>query len=99
MSKKIGFIFLFICLINLVFSQTSNFRKEDTMRVNELNIMGRDSIIAGSYIKADSLISLALELAENVHLNQVYLMRTQIKELFYGIKIIIQKPSKINLRL
>lgn len=67
MSKKIGFIFLFICLINLVFSQTSNFRKEDTMRVNELNIMGRDSIIAGSYIKADSLISLALELAENVH--------------------------------
>lgn len=67
MLKKIGFIFLFICLINLVFSQTPEFKKEDTIRVNELNVIGRDFIIAGSYIKADSLISLALKLAETIH--------------------------------
>ncbi len=67
MSKKTGFIFLFTCLINLVFSQANELKKEDTLRVNELNMMGRDSIIVGSYIKADSLISLALELAENIN--------------------------------
>lgn len=67
MLKKIIFIYLFTHLLNFAFSQVSEYKKEDTLQVNHWNTIGRDSIIAGSYVKADSLISLALELAEKIN--------------------------------
>jgi tetratricopeptide (TPR) repeat protein len=67
MFQKCGFIFLFICLANLGFSQSDEFKNEDTLRINELNTTGRDFIIKGSYPKADSLINLALKLSELVN--------------------------------
>lgn len=67
MLQKLGFIFFIIHLVNLGFSQPIELKKEDTLRVNQLNTMGRDSIIKGSYPKADSLIDLALELAESIN--------------------------------
>ncbi|MBP8033210.1 MAG: tetratricopeptide repeat protein [Bacteroidia bacterium] len=67
MLQKLGFIFFIIHLVNLGFSKPIELKKEDTLRVNQLNAMGRDSIIKGSYPKADSLIDLALELAESIN--------------------------------
>jgi tetratricopeptide (TPR) repeat protein len=64
MFQKISLIFLFIHLLKIGFCQSNELKKEDTLRVNELNVMGRDSIIKGSYSKADSLIDLAMVLAE-----------------------------------
>lgn len=67
MSCKFYILRVLLFLVSLGYAQNNELKKEDTLRVISFNDLGRDYIIKGEYLKADSVIDLSLILSEKIN--------------------------------
>ncbi|MES2761359.1 MAG: tetratricopeptide repeat protein [Bacteroidota bacterium] len=67
MLKKLLFIFFISSFIGNRSCYATELKKEDTLKINNLTTTGRDLIIKGDYIKADSFIGEALLFSQKIN--------------------------------
>lgn len=67
MTLKLHLISILLFLFSNGYSQIDEFEKQDTIKINNLNEIGRDLIINGNYQKADSIINIAVELSQKIN--------------------------------
>jgi tetratricopeptide (TPR) repeat protein len=64
--KLLSILFVFCCF-DKSFCQNNEFKKEDTIKINSLNSLGKEQIIKGAFQKADSFINEAVVQSEKLN--------------------------------